>query len=73
MYSGTLTYISLSTTLKERPAYMAGTHAMWGIGTVLGPVVSESSDLGSYKSNDLTGTFGRLAGHSPRVVQPGVG
>lgn len=39
MYSGTLTYVSVCTTMKERALYMAGSTVIWGIGTVLGPVV----------------------------------
>ena len=39
MYSGTLTYVSVLTTMKERPAYMSGSTVVWGIGSVLGPVV----------------------------------
>lgn len=39
MYSGTLTYVSVSTTMKERPAYLSGSTVVWGIGSVLGPVV----------------------------------
>lgn len=39
IYSGTLTYISLLTNMGERPAYLAGSTVVWGIGSVLGPVV----------------------------------
>ncbi|KAK7427341.1 Efflux pump dep3 [Neonectria magnoliae] len=39
MYSGTLSYVALCTTMRERSTYMAGTTAMWGVGTVLGPVI----------------------------------
>ena len=39
MYSGTLTYVSVCTMMKERALYMAGSTVIWGIGTVLGPVV----------------------------------
>jgi MFS family permease len=39
MYSGTLTYIAVTTTNIERPMYMAGVAVVWGAGTVLGPVV----------------------------------
>ena len=39
MYSGTLMYVSVSTTMAERPAYLSGSTAVWGIGSVLGPVV----------------------------------
>jgi MFS family permease len=39
MYSGTLTYIAVTTSKYERPMYMAGVAVVWGAGTVLGPVV----------------------------------
>ncbi|KAL5356460.1 major facilitator superfamily domain-containing protein [Aspergillus floccosus] len=39
MYSGTLSFVAMLTTLKERPIYMAGSTVIWGIGSVLGPVV----------------------------------
>ncbi|KAJ4245525.1 Efflux pump dep3 [Fusarium torreyae] len=39
MYAGTLTYVAVCTTLAERAACMAGSTVVWGIGTVLGPVV----------------------------------
>ncbi|GES65987.1 major facilitator superfamily domain, general substrate transporter [Aspergillus terreus] len=39
MYSGTLTFVAMLTSLKERPIYMAGSTVIWGIGSVLGPVV----------------------------------
>lgn len=39
MYSGCLTYISVTTSNKERPLYMAGVAVAWGAGTVLGPIV----------------------------------
>ncbi|KAF5664284.1 putative DHA14-like major facilitator ABC transporter [Fusarium heterosporum] len=39
MYSGTLTYVSVLTGPKEKPAYLAGSTVVWGIGSVLGPVV----------------------------------
>ncbi|CAG8975977.1 hypothetical protein HYALB_00012312 [Hymenoscyphus albidus] len=39
MYSGTLTYIAVTTSKFERPIYMAGVAIVWGAGTVLGPVV----------------------------------
>lgn len=40
MYSGSLSYIAFTTSLKERPAYMGGSAVIWGIGSVLGPVVN---------------------------------
>lgn len=39
MYAGTLTYISVLTNMRERAAYMAGSTVVWGVGSVLGPVV----------------------------------
>ncbi|CAG9953673.1 unnamed protein product, partial [Clonostachys rosea f. rosea IK726] len=39
MYSGTLTYVSVLTSPQEKPAYLAGSTVVWGIGSVLGPVV----------------------------------
>ncbi|KAL8971655.1 MAG: hypothetical protein Q9183_000944 [Haloplaca sp. 2 TL-2023] len=39
MYSGCLTYISVTTTNTERPIYMAGVAVAWGAGTVVGPIV----------------------------------
>lgn len=39
MYVGCLTLLSLTTSLRERPNYMAFTGFTWGSGTVLGPIV----------------------------------
>ena len=39
MYSGCLTYISVTTTNIERPMYMAGVAVAWGAGTVVGPII----------------------------------
>ena len=39
MYSGCLTYISVTTSNLERPIYMAGVAVAWGAGTVIGPIV----------------------------------
>ena len=39
LYSGTLTYVSVLTSPSEKPAYIAGSTVMWGLGSVLGPVV----------------------------------
>ena len=39
MYSGCLTYISVTTSNMERPMYMAGIAVAWGAGTVIGPIV----------------------------------
>ncbi|KAH7390153.1 MFS transporter [Cadophora sp. MPI-SDFR-AT-0126] len=47
MYSGTLTYVSFLTTAKERPAYLAGSTVVWGIGSVLGPVLGGAFAISS--------------------------
>ncbi|KAJ5586729.1 uncharacterized protein N7459_002494 [Penicillium hispanicum] len=39
MYLGCLTLLSLTTSVRQRPKYMALTGITWGSGTVLGPVV----------------------------------
>ncbi|POS86687.1 hypothetical protein EPUL_001834 [Erysiphe pulchra] len=39
MYVGALTLIAANTTIKERPLYISFTGLVWGIGTVLGPIV----------------------------------
>lgn len=39
MYSGGLSYIAALTSLSERPMYTAGIAVLWGLGSVLGPVV----------------------------------
>ncbi|KAM5431555.1 Efflux pump dep3 [Microsporum canis] len=39
MYSGTLSFVAILTTIKERPIYMAGSTVVWGLGSVLGPIV----------------------------------
>ncbi|KAI0879968.1 MFS general substrate transporter [Annulohypoxylon maeteangense] len=38
-YSGAITYISMTTTQRERPLYLSGIVATWSIGSVLGPVI----------------------------------
>lgn len=40
MYSGTLSFVAMLTSIQERPIYMAGSTVVWGVGSVLGPVVS---------------------------------
>ena len=40
MYIGGMTYFSVSTTSKERPVYISLITLFWGLGTVLGPIVS---------------------------------
>ncbi|KAI8932349.1 hypothetical protein NX059_010542 [Plenodomus lindquistii] len=39
MYFGMLALMSIHTTTKERPKYLSYTGLVWGLGTVLGPVV----------------------------------
>lgn len=43
IYVGSLTFFSVVTTPKERPLYIALISPTWGIGTVLGPIVSFAS------------------------------
>ena len=38
-YSGALTFISMTTTKRERPLYLSGVVTMWGVGSVLGPII----------------------------------
>lgn len=45
MYSGALSYIAMLTTEVERSRYVAGVSAVWGLGSVLGPVVSAPRSL----------------------------
>ncbi|CZT05512.1 related to DHA14-like major facilitator; ABC transporter [Rhynchosporium agropyri] len=47
MHSGCLTYIAVSTTMKERPMYMSGIAILWGLGSVLGPVVGGAFAISS--------------------------
>ncbi|KAF2104439.1 MFS general substrate transporter [Rhizodiscina lignyota] len=39
MYLGVLNILSISTTIQERPLYMAITGIFWGLGCILGPVI----------------------------------
>lgn len=39
MYVGCLALLSMTTTIRERPVYMASIGFTWGAGTVLGPIV----------------------------------
>lgn len=39
LYVGVFNLIAATTTMAERPLYVAGTGLTWGLGTVLGPVV----------------------------------
>ncbi|KAF2792189.1 MFS general substrate transporter [Melanomma pulvis-pyrius CBS 109.77] len=38
-YTGSLSFISMTTTKAERPLYLSGVIAIWGIGSVIGPIV----------------------------------
>jgi MFS family permease len=38
-YSGAVTYISMTTTRRERPLYLSGVIATWSLGSVVGPVI----------------------------------
>ncbi|KAJ9148980.1 Aurofusarin/rubrofusarin efflux pump AFLT [Pleurostoma richardsiae] len=42
MYMGLLTLLSVTTTNTERPKYLSLTGFIWGVGTVLGPVIGGS-------------------------------
>lgn len=39
MYVGVMSLLAATTTIHERPTYVAGTGLIWGLGTVLGPVI----------------------------------
>ncbi|KAI6246972.1 Efflux pump [Erysiphe necator] len=39
MYVGVLTLIAANTTIRERPLYISFTGLVWGLGTVLGPII----------------------------------
>ncbi|KAK8091237.1 Major facilitator superfamily domain- general substrate transporter [Apiospora phragmitis] len=39
MYLGSLSFLSVATTPKERPMYLSLVTPVWGLGTVLGPIV----------------------------------
>nr|D2E9W8.1 RecName: Full=Efflux pump DEP3; AltName: Full=Depudecin biosynthesis cluster protein 3 [Alternaria brassicicola]ACZ57546.1 predicted MFS transporter [Alternaria brassicicola] len=53
MYSGTLTYVSVLSNDQEKPAYLAGSTVVWGIGSVLGPVVG-----GAFAASSATWRWG---------------
>jgi MFS family permease len=53
MYSGTLTYVSVLSNDQEKPAYLAGSTVVWGIGSVLGPVVG-----GAFAASPATWRWG---------------
>jgi MFS family permease len=60
MYSGSLTYIAALTSIHERPLYTAGIAVIWGLGSVLGPVVRIWFNYfpSHYPVVKLTGTTG---------------
>ncbi|KAJ5369522.1 Major facilitator superfamily domain general substrate transporter [Penicillium cosmopolitanum] len=39
MYVGLMTQLAVTTTMQERPVYVGGAGLVWGIGTVLGPII----------------------------------
>ncbi|PQE05532.1 HC-toxin efflux carrier TOXA protein [Rutstroemia sp. NJR-2017a BBW] len=39
MYLGLLNLITINTTMRERPLYLGGVGIVWGVGTILGPVI----------------------------------
>jgi MFS family permease len=70
MYSGTLTYVSVLTNEQEKPAYLAGSTVVWGIGSVLGPVVSS---LSHHVIGSRLTIIVRLVEHSQQAARPGDG
>ncbi|RYP73050.1 hypothetical protein DL770_007851 [Monosporascus sp. CRB-9-2] len=53
VYSGGLVFMAVMTTIKERPIYFSGIIAMWGLGSVLGPVVG-----GAFAQSSATWRWG---------------
>ncbi|KAL8731492.1 MAG: hypothetical protein Q9181_004279 [Wetmoreana brouardii] len=49
MYLGLLTLISANTTDKERPVWLSLSGLVWGVGTVLGPVVGGGLELYNWR------------------------
>ncbi|KAL3462645.1 major facilitator superfamily domain-containing protein [Aspergillus heterothallicus] len=49
IYMGVLTLLSLHTTVQERPQYLSLTGLVWGLGTVLGPVVGGGFELYTWR------------------------
>lgn len=39
MYVGLMTQLAVTTSIQERPVYVGGAGLVWGIGTVLGPII----------------------------------
>lgn len=73
MYSGTLSFVAMLTTIEERPIYMAGSTVIWGIGSVLGPVVSSISVIISNMCADRGAIIYRLAGRLQTAQRLGDG
>ncbi|KAJ5972566.1 Major facilitator superfamily domain general substrate transporter [Penicillium vulpinum] len=49
MYFGLLALISMNTTSQERPKYLSLSGLVWGLGTVLGPVVGGAFELYTWR------------------------
>ncbi|KAJ6062454.1 uncharacterized protein N7446_006574 [Penicillium canescens] len=49
MYFGLLVIISMNTTNRERPGYLSLTGLVWGVGTVLGPVIGGGFELYTWR------------------------
>ncbi|MCJ1307876.1 hypothetical protein MMC25_001524 [Agyrium rufum] len=56
MYVGCLTYLSLMTTVRERPIYMGLVGLVWGLGSILGPVIG-----GAFVDSNATWRWGGSA------------
>ncbi|QKX63136.1 uncharacterized protein TRUGW13939_10305 [Talaromyces rugulosus] len=57
MYVGLMTMIAVTTTLKERPVYVGGTGLVWGLGTVLGPIIGGVSTMDRCREFDYVGVI----------------
>lgn len=69
MYLGGLTFLSVATTPRERPIYVSLVTPVWGLGTVLGPIVS--LHIVPHVLSVLT--TGRLVAPLPRARSDGDG
>ena len=49
IYFGIITLLSVQTSDKERPAYLSLVGLIWGVGTVLGPVVGGAFDMVNWR------------------------
>ncbi|OQE43042.1 hypothetical protein PENCOP_c003G06262 [Penicillium coprophilum] len=49
MYFGLLALISMNTTSQERPKYLSLSGLVWGLGTVLGPVIGGAFELYTWR------------------------